>query len=267
MIVLGTEIHPSLYVTRLGEAGIVLPVAAALALWLLLAARSVRLASSWLLPLGLAIGVTTASKVAFIGWGVGIAALDFTGFSGHAMFAAAIYPMLAFAMTNHLRSMPGERRPALALAAGYLLAAAIAATRVRIGAHSVSEAAAGFALGAAASGCALWLLGHAQHRFPSRWLGTALAAWLAVTPIQASPSRAHGMVTQLALSLSNRSEPFTREDLHRRAERGVAPLVRGLRHTAGRCPAHPLDAAPPSVARPPSRDGGDAARSSTAAAL
>lgn len=218
MIVLGQDIHPSLYITRLGEADLVLPVCAVLALWLLISARSVRLASSWLVPLTLAIGVTTVSKIAFLGWGIGIASIDFTGFSGHSMFAAALYPMLAFAMTNHLRSEPGNRWPAFALAFGYLLAAAIATSRVRLGAHSVSEALAGYALGAAASATALWLVSHARHRFPALWLSIALAGWLAVMPLHAAPSRAHGIVTQIALKLSNRSVPYTRHDLHRRVQ-------------------------------------------------
>jgi membrane-associated phospholipid phosphatase len=208
MVVFDSEFHPAMYLGRLGEAGIVLPVAAAVAARLLLAAVS----------------VTTASKIAFIGWGIGIAALDFTGFSGHSMFAAAIYPVIAFAMTSHLRSTPGDRRPALALAGGYVLAALIAVTRVRSGAHSLSEAAAGFLLGALASGAALWLFGHPRHRFPSGVLGVALAAWLVVTPIQASPSRTHGMVVELALALSQRSVPFTRDDLHRRVS-CAAPAV------------------------------------------
>jgi membrane-associated phospholipid phosphatase len=207
------------WITRFGEAGIVLPIAFALAVWWLIAARSVRLASSWLVPLALAVAVTTASKIAFLGWGVGIASIDFTGFSGHAMFAAAIYPMLAFAMTAHWRAAGRPHAAALAIGAGYVFAALVALSRVRVGAHSPSEAIAGFALGALASAAALWLAGHARRRLPVLWAGTALFVWLAVMPVEASPSRTHGMVTQLALALSGRSVPFQRADLHRDAMR------------------------------------------------
>lgn len=216
MVFAGSEFHPSQYLTRLGEAGIVLPVAAAVVAWLLIGARSARFAGSWAALLLLAVAVTTASKIAFIGWGIGIASLDFTGFSGHAMFSAAIYPVLAFAMANHWRGTPDRRRVVWAVAAGYAFAALIALTRVRVGVHSPFEAFSGFVLGALASGAAMWLVEHPHHRFPSGAVGIAVAAWLAVTPIQASPSRTHGMVTELALALSQRSEPFTREDLHRR---------------------------------------------------
>lgn len=202
---------------RLGEAGIAVPAALALALWLVASSRSVRLAGSWLAPLTLAVVVTTASKVAFLGWGIGIASIDFTGFSGHAMFSAAIYPMFAYACSHATRERAGRVGPVVWLAASYLLAALIAVSRVRTGAHSVSEASAGFALGAAASGCALWLSAHAAPRLTGRWIALGVAGWLATMPIQAAPSQTHSMVTRLALVLSQRSVPYDRHDLHRAA--------------------------------------------------
>jgi len=204
-------------ITRLGEAGIVLPVALALGVWLLISARSVRLASCWFVPLVLAVVLTTVSKVAFLGWGMGIALIDFTGFSGHAMFAAAVYPMLAWAMTRPLRDRGYHGVQALGLIACYGLAALVAVSRVKIGAHSASEAIAGFGLGAAASGCALWLSAHAHRRVPRIWLSLGAAAWLVATPSYAAPSMTHGMVTWLALTLSQRSVPYERADLHRSA--------------------------------------------------
>lgn len=223
MVILGHTVHASWYaITRLGEAGIALPVALALGVWLLISARSVRLASSWFVPLALAVGLTTISKVAFLGWGIGIASIDFTGFSGHAMFAAAVYPMLAYAMTHHLRERSHPGAHALGLIASYGLAALIAVSRVKIGAHSVSEAAAGFALGAAASGSALWLTENARHRVPGIWLCLGMAGWLAAMPAYAAPSITHSLVTRLALKLSQRSVPYQRADLHR-AARGKAP--------------------------------------------
>ncbi len=211
-------------VTRLGEAGIALPVALALGVWLLISARSVRLASCWFVPLVLAVVVTTISKVAFLGWGIGIAMLDFTGFSGHAMFAAAIYPMLAYAMTHPLRDRGHHRLHIFGLIACYGLAALIAVSRVVIGVHSLSEALAGFVLGAAASGCALWLTERAKHRVPGLWLCLGIAAWLTTTPAYAAPSTTHSMVTRLALMLSQRSTPYERADLHR-AARGLPPAA------------------------------------------
>ena len=203
------------WITRFGEAEIALPVALALGLWWWLATRSLKATSSWLAPLALAVAVTTASKIAFIGWGLGIASIDFTGFSGHAMFAAAIYPMLAHGLWTHRRAAPRPHDGALALGAGYAFAGLVAFSRVRLGAHSPSEALAGYALGAAASGAALWLVGHTRQRLPALWVGGALGLWLAIMPVEAAPSQAHGMVTRLALRLSGHALPYERADLHR----------------------------------------------------
>jgi membrane-associated phospholipid phosphatase len=206
------------WITRLGEAGIVLPVAVALAIWFVASARSLRPASAWALSFGASGLITTISKVAFLGWGIGIAAIDFTGFSGHAMFAAAVYPVFARAVAETVK--PGAR--AAVIAAGYAFSAVIAASRVPVGAHSLSETVSGFALGAAASGAALWFIGRPRLHLSVGWLALAIAAWLSVAPSHASPSRTHSMVTRLALVLSQRSEPFRREDLHRRVRMDLA---------------------------------------------
>jgi membrane-associated phospholipid phosphatase len=202
-------------VGRLGEAEIALPVALALAVWLLISARCLTTVSSWAVPLGLAAILTTVSKIAFLGWGIGIASINFTGFSGHAMFSAAIYPMLAAVCTHQLRQRPGLSWHALAVAAGYALALAISVSRVKIGAHSWSEVVSGFALGAAASGCALCFTERLRYQLHARWLAVGLAGWLIAMPIHAAPSRTHNMVTLLALKLSQRSVPFDRSHLYR----------------------------------------------------
>ena len=81
-------------ITRLGEALIVLPILLALMLWLVARSRAHRLVLVWTLLLSIAVLITTATKVAFIGWGIGNARWDFTGVSGHAMFAAVVFPLL-----------------------------------------------------------------------------------------------------------------------------------------------------------------------------
>jgi hypothetical protein len=48
-----------------------------------------------MLPIAMAATLVTATKMAFMGFGWGIASIDFTDMSGHAMLAAAIYPVLA----------------------------------------------------------------------------------------------------------------------------------------------------------------------------
>ena len=63
-------------VTRLGEAQILLPAALALCAWMAFRPSARPLVAWWLALLTLATLVTTLTKVAFLGWGLGSAALD-----------------------------------------------------------------------------------------------------------------------------------------------------------------------------------------------
>jgi membrane-associated phospholipid phosphatase len=198
------------FVTRLGEAQILLPAALLLAWWLARKVAARPLVQWWLALVAGAAAITTVSKLAFLGWGIGIAAIDFTGISGHAMFAAAIYPLLCAALSG---SQPRAWRRA-AIGAGFAVALLVGLSRLVVGAHSLSEVVAGFALGAAVSAAALALAHPPATRAPLL-LPLALAAWLTVTPAHAPPSNTHGLVTRLALVLSGRDHPYTRGDLRR----------------------------------------------------
>jgi membrane-associated phospholipid phosphatase len=199
-----------LFISRLGEAQILLPVALGLSVWLLVRMRATPIVPWWLALVAVAATITTVTKVAFIGWGVGSASLDFTGISGHAMFAAAIYPVLCgLALSG--RSMAWQRAGWLA---GALLAALIAVSRVMVQAHSTSEAASGFVLGGAASALAIALARPRSAPIPL-WTPVLLVAWFSFTPVHAPRSITHDVVTRLALRLSGRDVPYTRIDLLR----------------------------------------------------
>lgn len=199
-------------VTRLGEAQIMLPAALMVALWFGWRERSMRLAAIWLVGLLAAVAVTTASKVAFLGWGLGWPALDFTGVSGHSMFAAAVYPLTGVAIARALTGLRAARWQGFGLAAGVALALLVGVSRVAVEAHSWSEVVAGLLVGGAASAIAAM----AQRAPPTRhtlWLPVVVCLWLGSTLTAAPPSTTHGWVTRLALAVSGRSEPYTRADL------------------------------------------------------
>jgi membrane-associated phospholipid phosphatase len=205
--------HPWSLVTRLGEASLLLPCALLIAASLAVRRRDWRPALLWLVPLALAVGLTTASKIAFIGFGVGNGALDFTGISGHSMFATAVYPLLGFA----IGSAAHRRLRVAAVLAGYGVALLVTLSRWKLGMHSPSECVLGFLVGAVASGTALALL--AEPPWPS--LPVTGCAALALVVAIALPQRddaivnTHELVTWVSLKLSGRSEPYTRADLHR----------------------------------------------------
>jgi membrane-associated phospholipid phosphatase len=198
--------------TRLGEAQILLPAMAAALLWLMLTPRTRPLAAVWLLSTSAATLLTLATKMAFIGWEFGYAPWDFTGLSGHSMFAGAVWPVL-----GRIAAGRAPRPwPRVAIGAGMLLAAAIALSRIVTGAHSASEAVLGLISGLAASVLALRGTRAPQTPTPG-WLAAALAAWLLALPLAAPPSRTHDLVTRLSLQLSGRIAPYTRGAMHRQA--------------------------------------------------
>jgi membrane-associated phospholipid phosphatase len=239
----GTELQMWMWaaVTRLGEAEILLPAFVFGAAWLAFArpagggrlafafagvpssqdggpggseqiepAR--RAALAWICGVVAATMLTTASKIAFLGFGLGSAALDFTGFSGHSMYAMAILPMLAAILW-------GGRGAAL----GVVLALVVLVSRVEVGAHSWSEALSGAVLGGAVAWWALSVyLRHAGAARIPLWLPVVLASWLTVLPWRAPPSRTHQVVTAVSLWLSDRAQPYTRHE-----------LVAGLIHRPG----------------------------------
>jgi hypothetical protein len=199
--------------TRLGEAQILLPLALMTAgslIWRADGSSARALALGWLALFCVAISITAASKIAFMGWGLGWAALDFTGVSGHSMFAAAVYPMLAGTLAS--RWTPGKRYAAIV--AGFALALLIGVSRLAIHVHSPSEVLAGLLLGGLASALPLAWAGMAPGSI-SPVIPALIAVWLAVMPVHALASNTHSLVTRMSLMLSGRSEPFTREDLQR----------------------------------------------------
>ncbi len=220
-------------ITRLGEAQILLPVMLLTAVWMTrrvpktmpapVHGRSDRRndgtndshtdgrlgALVWLLSMLVAAALTTVSKVAFIGYEVGFAPWDYTGFSGHAMFAFVVWPVL-------LAVIAGRRGPAyFAAAAGVLLALVIAVSRVKVRAHSPADALLGGGLGLAAAAVTLaviWRRG-VGGGFPM-WAPVLMLVWFLATPSWAPHSRSHDLVTRLSLAVSGRPLPYTRAQMH-----------------------------------------------------
>jgi membrane-associated phospholipid phosphatase len=193
-------------ITFVGDSVVLLPLAFIIAAWLAVNG-SRRLAVLWsgLLVAGLAIVV--ASKIAFLGWGIGSQSLDFTGFSGHAMRAAAVLPVLPFVMlpqaSRHLRLG--------AMAVAIVLAMLIGISRIAVGAHSVSEVVGGALLGAVTGAVFLWLAKPDLPPVRHAWaIFVGLFAMLATA--RAEPAPTNRWMVGIALYVSGHDRPFDRSD-------------------------------------------------------
>lgn len=192
------------HLSALGGLNVTALVAVGVTAWLV-GSRCWRLALVWCLVFGGAMAVAAASQIAFIGWGVGIRALSFTGFSGHATRAATVFPVALFLLVER---QPRRVRLA-AVAAGSLLAVAVALARIRIGAHSPSEAVAGCVLGLGAAALFLARARAAQDCSPRPLLLGLLAATILLP--HADPVYSHQWVTAAALKLSGRDRVYLRD--------------------------------------------------------
>ena len=213
------------HLSALGGLNVTALLALAIAAWLV-GAHCWRLALAWCLLFAGALAVAAASQVAFLGWGAGVRALDFTGFSGHATRAAAVFPVALFLLTERQGRRRQERRGAgradggpdrrregwlrTTVLLGALLAAAVAAARVKVHAHSPSEAAAGCLLGLATAALFIARCRAARDRTPRPLLLGLLAATILLP--RADPVNSHQWLTVAALKLSGSDRVWLRRD-------------------------------------------------------
>jgi membrane-associated phospholipid phosphatase len=191
-------------ITAFGSVGVMAPVALATAAWLAVGYRW-KYAFAWLALLGGASAIVALSKIAFIGWGIGVRPLDFTGVSGHALMSTAVLPVAIFVALMPCRTV----MRGLGLFAGLMLGALVGVSRVVLNAHSWSEVVAGCALGAVVALAFARIAWKAQAGTLSP---TPVAASLAVVVflLHGVPVPTQRWITEIALGLSGHERPYVR---------------------------------------------------------
>lgn len=199
------------YITALGGLSVTGSLSVAIAVWLTAAHCRVR-ALYWCLLFGAAMLIVIASKLAFLGWGIGLMSVNFAGFSGHAARAGAVFPVVAYLMT---RRYPTPQRIG-AIAAGVVLALLITYSRVAVTSHSPSEAVLGCALGLLTAAGFIGLVRSPRDFAPQPLLvGLTVAVMLVsslVEPRLAPAFNSQQFMTALALNLSGHDRPYQRWD-------------------------------------------------------
>lgn len=190
------------FLHQLGNLTLTLPLAFAVAAWLL-SARSVRAALYWLCLFAAALSAVGASKIAFLGWGTAIPALGFQAISGHAAGVAAVYPVLLYLPLRRLAPDLAWLGAVLGLALGSLVAFAL----VQSGEHTSAEACAGWLVGAAASSATLHLTRSAAMPRPLPGLACAVFAFAATSAAMQQAQVGYWMV-RVALALSGNDVPY-----------------------------------------------------------
>lgn len=193
--------------SALGDSRALLPLAVILALFLPATFRP--LLWRWAAAIAVVASVTLASKIAFMGWGLGVESWDFTGISGHAAMSSTLYPVVFWLLASGR-----SRQPVAWAIAGAVLAVAIAWSRVPLRAHSLSEIIIGLGIGFAAS---LWVLHNFNlpGRNPTLRAHAVLLAIAAavVAPTLLADLHTHDVVKAAARALSGRERAHERDDL------------------------------------------------------
>ena len=192
------------WLSVMGSLAVTGPIGVLIAVWLL-AGKSWRLTAIWTLLFGAGMALVVVTKIAFMGWGIGVESVEFAGISGHAMRAGAVFPVAAFLAFRSSSLLARQ----LATAFGVLLAVLIAISRVYVEAHSVSEAVSGCVLGLGLAALFIWHAGNEHHMALSRVLVALCLPVLLVAP-RVEPIPAELWIARTAIYLSGRDYPYTR---------------------------------------------------------
>ena len=158
--------------------------------------------------LSLAVTATVITKLAFFGWGIGVALFDFTGISGHTLLSMAVLPVL-FTL---LQKQNQKRLKLAGTFFGLLIGTVVSASRVVIGVHSISEVVIAWLLGVAVVAMTLNTLQLPFQRRRFVFLAP-LVLLLAFSTPTSSYMPTHDWEVKIALLLSGRDKPYTRRDL------------------------------------------------------
>jgi len=126
------------FLTNFGDLAVTLPIAAVVLLWLLRSRASRPLAAVWMLAVVFCGGATAVLKVYFSACSTSL----INSPSGHVAMSTLVYGGLAL-----IAAIRWRRAAVPAVLAGVGIVGAIAATRVLLGAHDLSEVMVGLVIG------------------------------------------------------------------------------------------------------------------------
>lgn len=197
--------------TYFGDSMLLIPTAVIIALILPWKSDNRRTVRYWLLAFGLAGLLVSLSKILFLGFGIGSARFNFTGFSGHSAMSATLWPVMLWLVSGR---WPTPLR-LLAIGVGYLIPLMVGFSRLVIHAHSASEVATGLLLGFTLSSA--FLLSQRRTALKGFSWPQVGAAFL-VPLLLLSHGRlatTQQFLERFSADLAGLEKPFTRADLFR----------------------------------------------------
>lgn len=198
--------------TYFGDSMLLIPTAVIIALVMPWKNSDRRAVWFWILTFCLAGLIVCLSKIAFMGFGIGSARFNFTGFSGHTAMAATLWPVMLWLISG--RYPPFWR--GIALGFGYMIPLMVGLSRLMLHTHSHSEVFAGLLLGFSLSSAFLLSQRSSQLKgFSIAQLSVALLVPLLLLS-QGRIAATQGFLQQLSLHIAGLEKPWTRAELQKR---------------------------------------------------
>jgi hypothetical protein len=187
---------------EIGHTAVMLPVAAAIAAWLV-TSRTWQLALCWCLMFVAGLSIVALSKIAFLGWETGIPSIDFQALSGHAFRSAAVIPVFFFVV---LQLAPMSWR-AGGIVVGIAVSVGVGCLLVRFEFHTASEVIPSLVLGSAVSLGFMRVANSLPAPRMNRWsVPFSLIMFLVICGLK--PSSISHQLVDVALYLSGRDHPY-----------------------------------------------------------
>jgi len=195
--------------TYFGDSMLLLPSAVVLAVALFYNTSRLTTVITWLVSFGTAGLVVSVSKVLFLGFLIGSARYNFTGFSGHTTMSTTFWPIFFWFIARGL----SLSRPLVIVGIGYVFALTIAYSRLVLHAHSPSEVISGFLLGTCCSLGFLALQRDVAFK-PISWSEIVLIVALPLyIMLQGKPATTQHFLGTLAAKIAGMEQPHTRQQL------------------------------------------------------
>lgn len=165
-----------------------------------------KMALRWILLFSVGTMAVIVSKIAFIGWGIGNQELDFTGFSGHAMRAMTIFPVLGYISVQQNTFFTKT----ITIISCVVLGTIVGVSRLLLNFHSWSEIVMGSILGLSLSFCFIYLLrSYRGNYFPLPIILSGLLPLLVL--LHSDPTPTQRWIVGFSLYISGHEQPFVRE--------------------------------------------------------
>lgn len=188
------------HVVDLGHTAVMVPLAGAIAGWLV-AARAWKATCYWCVLFAAGLGLVASSKIAYLGWGWAIPSLDFQALSGHAFRVSAVVPVCLFLLLQCASC--SWRMGGVVLGVGVSIA--LGALLVHLKFHTLSEVLASLVLGATVGICFMRI---ATTLPTPRWncwtLPFSIVVFMAIRVLE--PSSLNYRLVDIALYLTGRDK-------------------------------------------------------------